>query len=652
MGLPATGQVKKSAQLGLFQLLPLLLENLWKPVRIDRLMELLSVPLSPVPGFAARELISAIAREPGLESQKWRKALDNIRDKKRRYLIKDGVSEQDAAKQAEAFANDLDHWLRVSRVDAESLAPTAGIVSCIQRLTEHLAKRAATVSAAKIAMGHCRDMVKVLEGLDTISKPLLERIVDDVIGPGRASGLLREAAPWGVISNPGQLIAPVDTLLWWGFTDQSSASAVIWSEEELSWLSEQNVNLDQPKLARKRERFYWQTLIQNCQRLLLFRPLTLDGAVVPVHPIWFEIEADERLKAKVHRKSALDLLNQSNPQIMGVELSLNSVQSRTSKRVFPVKSMDEYPDFKVEKLSPSSLDTLFGCNFKWLLENLGIEASDMMSFPEELAMIGTLAHQVLEDVLTRPENQLASTPSTEAEKRYAIPKSSDASATAAIQFEIRVPEMAAELLLPENMSEYESIKKRVIDAAEDFCRRLADAGFQSVSCEEWIHTSLDGIPVNGRADVIAYDADDKAHIIDFKYSYSNFYREKIKKGRDVQLITYSRMLGKEQSPVAYYMVPKRELVTNSPVFKVETVEADTSNADGWARVRKTVSSSLQQIRKGQVIAQGLLSDDDLKDREDEIDENGKIYLSPPCRFCDFMALCGVNAGDSAEEVDE
>ena len=633
-GLPATGQVSKSAQLGVFQLLPLVLENLWRPVRIERLMELLSVPLSPVPGFAARALIAAIAKEPGLEGGKWRDALTQIREKKRGYLIHDGLAEDAAEQQAQAFADDLDHWLRRSRSDADAEASTATIILAIQRLIAHLAGCISKEPQAAIAMGHCRDLLRVLEGMDSISKPLLERIVDDLIGPGRAVGNLREAAPWGVIDNAAQLIAPVDTVIWWGFTDTSAPAEEVWSVQEREWLAAHGVQLDRAQLGRSRERFYWHTVLQRCRRLLLCRPLEVDGAVAPVHPFWFDIESDRTLQRSVQRQQAVDLLTENNPQLMGVALSLEAAKSRSPWPVTPIRQVAPSPDFKPEKLSPTSIGSLFGCNFKWLLETLGIRSSDMMRFPEESAMIGTLAHQVLEDVFSTG----------------AIPDPKTAADTAAKRFAIRAPEMAAELLLPENRSEYAGMRERLAEAAADVARRFADAGFVRLACEEWISTKLDDIPVNGRADVIAYDADDNPHIIDFKYSFSsNFYRDKIKKGRDVQLITYARMLGERPRPVAYYLVPKREMLTNSSAFAVETIQSTASGDDGWQRVRKGVAAALGAIRNGEVTAAGLFSKDELKEREKACEADGGIYLDPPCRFCDFKALCGLNAkGDDDE----
>jgi len=206
--------------------------------------------------------------------------------------------------------------------------------------------------------------------------------------------------------------------------------------------------------------------------------------------------------------------------------------------------------------------------------------------------------------------------------------------------------MAAELLLPENRAECAGIRERVASAARDLVHRFHDAGFVRLECEEWIHTRLDGIKVNGRADVIAYNEAGEAHVIDFKYSHAmNYYRNKIAKGSDIQLITYARMIDGKPKPVAYYLIPKQGMVTAFPAFGADTVEINESLDEGWNRLRKTYSHELKQLRQGEAVATGLV---DEKEREERCKEQGLIYESPPCNFCDYTALCGLNR-DRAEE---
>jgi hypothetical protein len=50
------------------------------------------------------------------------------------------------------------------------------------------------------------------------------------------------------------------------------------------------------------------------------------------------------------------------------------------------------------------------------------------------------------------------------------------------------------------------------------------------------------------------------------------------------------MLGERHTPVAYYLIPKREFVTNSPAFSVDVIDSSVTGEEGWNRVRKSVSS--------------------------------------------------------------
>lgn len=624
-GLPQTGQGEESAQKGILQLLPLVLENLWKPVRIEHLVELLSAPLSPVPGFAANRLISVLARKPGLESAEWDHAIAEIADVKCKFLIKDGMKPDDAKQEADAFANDLNHWLKHDRLDINVDAPVAVIVRAIERLQQHLSRFQHLIPMAFVAMGHCRDLAMILADLGQINKSLLDRILDDVIGPGRSANSVREAAAWGVIDDAGQLCGDVDTLIWWGFNDHSAPASNIWTNEERGWLESSGVHLDAPSLGRARERYHWLGCLHRCKRLLLCRTTIADGTPTIVHPLWSELENKPCMQDRLVEIPAMALLQQKQPELLGRQLSLGPAGEVSIKDIDATKYFEPGAYDKPAKLSPTSLSSLFGCSFKWLLEQLDVSASDMMNIQNDSALIGTLAHQVLEDVFAQGS----------------IPEPDDASAQAEISFDKRMPEMAAELLLPENSVERANIRARVMSAASDLACRFDAAGFTRLTCEEWIHTTLDGIKVNGRADVIAYAGNNEPHVIDFKYSYArNYYEGKIAKGRDIQLITYSRMIDNKPKPVAYYLIPLGRMITAFPAFRAETVEIGESLNEGWNRVRKTCSSELQQLRKGEALASGLV---DEEEREAERGKHGLIHESPPCRFCDYASLCGLNA---------
>ncbi|MDX8414476.1 MAG: PD-(D/E)XK nuclease family protein, partial [Mariprofundales bacterium] len=542
------------------------------------------------------------------------------------FLIKDGTEPDAAAKAAQVFADDLDGWLRRDRLPIDDKVSTAVIVRAIKRLQHHLARIQHQVPMAAVAMGHCRDLAMILSDMGEIEKSLLDRIVDDVIGPCRGATSVREAASWGVIGAPGQLCGTVETLIWWGFHDCSSAAANIWTNHERAWLQQGGVALDAPSLARARERHHWLGSLQRCKKMLLCRLSSHGGRPTLLHPLWSEMQCRPAMQQRSQELSALALLQQRRPALLGKSLSLVQSKPIAIPTVSAEKTFKKGAFKNPDKLSPTSLGSLFGCSLKWLLEQMNISASKMMTIDSGSTMIGTLAHQVLEDVFAQG----------------VVPDPDAASRAAELSFDRRVQEMAAELLLPEQLVERDKVRSKVVMAAGDLAVRFKQASFTRLVCEQWIHTTLAGITVNGRADVIAYNDSDVPLVIDFKYSFArNYYENKIREGRDIQLITYSRMIDNKPRPVAYYLIPIERMVTVFPEFAADTVEMEDAIDEGWQRIEVSFGVAMTELRAGRALASGLVDETEL---EEARKVQGVMYESPPCRFCDYSVLCGKNGG--------
>jgi len=73
-GLPRLGVDVASRWRAVLQVLPLALANEWKPFSAYRLLELLTLPRTPVPSYAARELAEALREHPGIGGERWTRA--------------------------------------------------------------------------------------------------------------------------------------------------------------------------------------------------------------------------------------------------------------------------------------------------------------------------------------------------------------------------------------------------------------------------------------------------------------------------------------------------------------------------------------------------------------------------------------------------
>ena len=60
------------------QVLPLALATIWEPLDVYALLQFLSHPIGPVPGYARRRLAEVIAERPGIGGPRWREAIGEI----------------------------------------------------------------------------------------------------------------------------------------------------------------------------------------------------------------------------------------------------------------------------------------------------------------------------------------------------------------------------------------------------------------------------------------------------------------------------------------------------------------------------------------------------------------------------------------------
>ena len=86
------------------------------------------------------------------------------------------------------------------------------------------------------------------------------------------------------------------------------------------------------------------------------------------------------------------------------------------------------------------------------------------------------------------------------------------------------------------------------------------------------------------------------------------------------------------------MLAQGELLTANDRFHAHhTLESPSDVKAIWQRGSQTWLHLLDQAKQGAVEVSGLVDEEDLKaDRE----EQGLMYIQPPCHFCDFGILCG------------
>ena len=664
-GLPVIGRSEASPWRGVLQVLPLVLANAWSPLDVRVLAELLSIPSGPVPGWAAARLLRALTREPGVGGGEWTRALDDIERRKARYLEEDGNSRPE--EEARRFRSRLDELLATRRFPRDPGIPEGEFHERCQWVIETLLPRAHHDRLSAAAVQHAVDMQALAQGKGELPRILVERMLDSVLGVGSPS-LHRppEAAPWRVVRSPGQVIHPTGTVLWWDFSDSFASPATWWSGPERKALEEQGATLEPSRLRRQREAAGWRCGLLNArERLLLFHSERRCGEPSAPHPLWDEIrhaagvrpgsaqagEIEEAL-----RLGCGELVVGGRWSLAGREMELEPMR--------PVERMEPAAKYRIDPeavpapgaLSFSRMSTMIGCPMNWTLGTTGLSTSPLRDIPSGARMMGNLCHRIVEELYSEGRSRWTS---DEAEGR------------AAALFDELVGSMASELLLEGHALDRQRYKRSVTEAVGSLVDAINRHGLEVEATEAPLVAARaegHGVPdprwpagcdsFRGRADLLLRNPRGHRFILDLKWSGSSRYkREEVEAGEALQLAAYAWMLqssgGDDESVHSgYFMLAQGEFLApaeaspGDPADSVDPLEAtwlrgvrswnarwETLTGDG--ELEATGISEERQARASDVKLEKVQAE-----LREEAEISGRLYLRPPCSFCDFPALCG------------
>lgn len=655
--LPRLGRSAPSKWREAQQILPLILSNAWKPLDIQRLVELLSLSIPPFPGWACRLLLSAIAREPGVDGKEWNQALAKIQEQRLLELTQKG--ETDGEAKAWALVSEIQSLLVDLRFDPEEGIPEEELRRRCQKVIDLLGWKVGMDSRLASVIGQARELQQLSMGKGKLARTALERMLDTVIGVGTTSeDSLQEAAHWHVVDHPGQLTESWDTVVWWGFQDNENEETTYWSREERAALEQAGVLLEATSSIRRRQAFAWQQGLLCAKNRFIAGTLSqIDGEEAYHHPFWDFIRCDE---AKV--RECKDLDGHENWTFGGRAFKLRPVpptpQPTTQKECRVRPDAIKPP----KRLSYSQMSTLIGCPMKWALEyHAGLRLPESQTVPSGNQMIGTLCHRIVEELYAQGNGQ---NPIVQGALGYGagqpIPEA-DAVKQAEILYDKLLLSMAAELLLDGSAVERRRYKAAVAKAVGGLVSAINKRNLRVEQTEAQLESTLDQIPFIGYADLLLRDPDGKPFVLDLKWSYTDkHHRQAVEQGTALQLATYAWMLRSAddargiddgEAATGYFMLAQGKLLSDSPDLTEDVIPVPYSLEQTWALGAAAFRDSMHRMEQGQIQIRGVAEMLDVaasgttedKLREDLIAQGqskGMLYQEPPCRFCDFGGICG------------
>ena len=629
-GLPATGGQRFDRD-PLLEVLPLVIDLGWNPPDPRRVMELLSLPRSPVPRGIAFRLAWALRKWPALGSDLWNEALAK------------GLEAVESADRRAAITQRLDR-LFAATVEGTSF-PVAELESRVARTLEWLRGNLASAGdlegkrwdAAITEAESFRTLVS-LSGLAGLSRPQLARLLARVRDRShRGAGFPAQAGIAG-IEGPGAIVGPARRILWWNFTRASVpvVRELPLTREESSALAAAGIELREATHEASRRRSGWHRPFAMAQGDIILVCPTLDdsGTAASLHPLWDEIVAnaggkEEAVSALLSPdlKGAITLESAKIPHV--------SLPGRRSDWRLPQGL--EIQRREVE--SPTGAEKLVGCPFKWLLEmKAEIKPGASSSLPGlDSATIGTLAHEILERTLR--------------DGRFLASEKGAVGIIAQELLKTEGPRLVAELFVPGGEARLAGLRLVLAAAAEALRDLITKAGATGIEIEQEASCPALGTTLTGRPDIVFGQP---PRVIDLKFSGAPYRRQELAAGAAAQLAAYAHLKGKDgnPTPAAFFIISlQRLLTTTAEAFGAEFRIDGPDLAASWEAFAAAYDARFGEFAMGAAASPGGLDEPYTKgEKEKKTDGKksieagilgGRLVLPPPCRFCDYGRLCGL-----------
>lgn len=605
------------------QVLPLALDLLWAPLNFQALVQFLTHPVCPIPGFARRRLAEKIARAPGIGGADWTTALDEI----------DAYYRKESGERATAVREAITLWVEPIRHDITEGAPVSALLARAIALTDFFRNRLidddpSRRSAFSAAFGQCSAAADALRALsmqrvDTLSPAQVKKLVTQATARGSENPMrVAEVGAHRAISDPAAAFEDADHVIWWQMQHPHLPAPYPWSRSERTALADAGVQLPSIESELQRIATNWCRPVTAARQKLT---LVLPPPSVDVHPVWQMIRA---LLPDAPVRGLETILDQGGD---GAH-ALAETPLPTRRRWWQLPADVTLPPR--EKESFSSLELLLFTPFHWLLKYPArLRPSNLVELSNEFLLRGNLAHNLIEQYYHTP----GALDFSDMDFNRWFEK----------EFPQLITEQGATFLMPGRSADLAGFRHRLHHAMSELRRHLALAKIHTVTAEQAVEGHFTGGTLAGYADLVlerdSSSGADRA-IIDMKWSGFKKYSQKLAKNRHLQLALYAELLRQKTGAwpaLAYFILDEaRLLASDNQIFaqaRQVKPETDETAAHLWQRFLTSYAWRREQLEAGhiEVALEGILEDEDSAPPETAI---APEYLSES--YNDYLCLAG------------
>lgn len=562
LDLPVVAARESSLSVALTQLLPLCLRLHWGPFDPHAWLEFLLHPVCPVSGSLRYSLARAIDRAPGRGNREWEKAIEQARER----------VQEDAARK-EKLESAISSWIELPAYEREGGIPGEQVAATARQLATWLrsigaAKKASMEKEASLWLsvaGKVESFARAVSSLPSVSHQELERLIATWLasaGEGsQEGGELGGPLP---VAGPGQVLSPVENLIWWQPGPGGSYRRP-WTRKESEWLSARGVNLITSQASLEAgEAATLRAILQAKESLSLF--VTHGESGEQVSPVVTRIIAE--LGGQV--------VKDVSDQIETAPLPVTSLPS--PQRWW--KLSDPSLLLPREKESYSSISKLIYSPYQWVLNyRARLESGQIFDFGvgDNPIRRGTLLHDLAECLFAPDPAAGDAAVDWMSFDEPALQQWIDSVWTKLLD------DRAAQYRLPGLESARNGLLHTGRQALWKLVRHFQEAGVTEVEVEKYIdEVDFVGGRLNGRIDLVARTPDAVA-VVDLKLGGKSIRSLEVAENRHLQLAVYGHLLQATEGidpHVAFFILGRGgTLLTRSKEFFPGSAPVSPRNAE-------------------------------------------------------------------------
>lgn len=657
-GLPSFGILSASLARPTLQILKLVSTFLWRPINPYKILEFVSLPVTPIHSKLAKKIAKVMAEKPGLNSGSWRRMVAEFFGYYEEEIERNPERRLELEKEERETRLQFNKWFNRRRYDTKKAVPKAEVIDLfdgiwvwadtqieevkkeldkIQKRIENpatphqdlekLADKKEDLTKRQQALNslfeQARKLIQILETLPEADSFLsylrLERLVRTINEPAAMRFRKTEVGHLPFVYHNSAITRPVEDVFWWNFVDNTvSIGFSNWYPTEQQYLTQRSISYTTTQ--QKNNLLLWQRVqpILQCQkRLVLVWPQYIEGKEQLSHPLWGDLCAalDEDKLVNI----TVDVDEQHNIEFLEQFLKVPDL-----KVLSPVELGKPQPYLKIpyhdtlpsrDRESFTSLSNLLYYPYQWFFRyQADFNRSSILSISKENRLKGNLAHQLFEQLFnTIIENKNAPWTKTETYDWVAdyMPGLLEREGAVLLMYGYE----------PERLGFIQTLQY----AAWSLIQMIQDNNWKVVATEHLVEGKLLDQNLYGYIDVVLERKGEKA-IIDLKWQGANSRKMSYKNREDLQLVIYSKLLDNttEWAHTAYFIMKDAKMIARN---NLAFAEAETPSEEEytfqeihqtiWDKIEKTYIWRMQQITAGHIEVRTKETMDDLEDEERE-----------------------------------